>query len=139
MHFGKRFQIYYLITGMKTDKIKNGKWKEFNKHAILIAEGVYVNDKKHGTWREYYDDTGSIVVEEDYWHGIQHGRYRSFYPNGQIFSEGLFVNGLREGYFKVYDEHGHNIKNLLFDNNQNVEDTTICLMPANSEQVGATD
>ena len=108
---------------MKKNMIKNGKWKEFNKHAVLIAEGVYLNGMKHGTWREYYDDTGAIVVEEDYWYGIQHGRYRSFQPNGRTFSEGQFVNGLREGYFKIYDEYGNNIRQILFDNNQKVEDS----------------
>jgi antitoxin component YwqK of YwqJK toxin-antitoxin module len=108
---------------MKMSIIKNGKWKEFNKHAVLIAEGVYVNGLKHGTWREYYEDTGSVVVEEEYRHGIQHGRYRSFYPNGRVFSEGQFVNGLREGYFKIYDDNGNNIRHLLFDNNRKVEDS----------------
>jgi antitoxin component YwqK of YwqJK toxin-antitoxin module len=112
-----------IITDVKTDKIKNGKWKEFNKHAVLIAEGVYANGLKHGTWREYYDDTGAIVVEEDYLHGIQHGLYRSFYPNGRIFSEGQFINGLREGYFKIYDEHGNYIRHILFSSNQKVEDS----------------
>ena len=103
-------------------ELKDGRWKEFNKHAVLIAEGVYLNGMKHGTWREYYDDTGAILIEENYWFGIQHGLYKSFHPNGQIFSEGEFVNGLREGYFRVYDEDGNNVRNLHFVNNIKIED-----------------
>jgi len=106
----------------KLDELKNGKWKEFNKHAILIAEGCYINNKKHGLWREYYDHTGSIMIEENYQHGIQHGRFASYHPNGSLFSEGQFSNGLREGYFKIYDENGSNVRNLWFVNNNLIED-----------------
>lgn len=108
--------------GGKETRVKNGKWKEFNKHAILIAEGMYVNNKKHGTWREYYDHTGSIMIEEDFHYGVQHGRFISYHPNGQIFSQGTFHNGMREGYFRAYDETGKNIKNMLFINNNQIED-----------------
>lgn len=101
---------------------KDGKWKEFNKHATLIAEGVYLNGVKHGTWREYYGDTGSILIEENYTLGIPDGIYRSFHPNGQMYSQGEFVNGSREGYFRAYDEHGNNIHNILFINDQEVGD-----------------
>jgi antitoxin component YwqK of YwqJK toxin-antitoxin module len=103
-------------------KIKNGKWKEFNKHAVLVAEGEYVNGLKQGTWREYYDDTGALLIEENYKNGIPHGRYRSFHPNGQLCGEGEFINGLREGYFRLYDEQGTNIRNLLFVNNIQIHD-----------------
>jgi antitoxin component YwqK of YwqJK toxin-antitoxin module len=112
------------MTKWKHDNIKminNGKWKEFNRHGVLIAEGSYLNGKKHGTWREYYDTTGSITIEENYQHGIPHGPYTSYYPNGQVCSRGQFRNGLREGIFKIYDEHGNNIRNILFVNNIEVE------------------
>jgi antitoxin component YwqK of YwqJK toxin-antitoxin module len=109
--------------GDKMKMIPNGKWKEFNKHAVLIADGFYLNGKKHGTWREYYDETGAVTIEETYQHGIQHGPYTSFYPNGQVCSEGQFRNGLREGIFKIYDEHGNNIRNLLFINDIQIENS----------------
>jgi antitoxin component YwqK of YwqJK toxin-antitoxin module len=106
----------------KPVQTKNGKWKEFNKHAVLISEGHYVNNKKHGLWREYYDSTGSLMIEEDYWHGVQHGRFASYHPNGQLLSEGEFQNGSREGCFKVYDESGANIRNIIFANDKEVEE-----------------
>jgi antitoxin component YwqK of YwqJK toxin-antitoxin module len=106
-------------------KLKNGKWKEFNKHAVLVAEGSYVNGKKHGTWREYYDHTGTIMIEEDYEHGVQHGRFVSYHPNGRMLSRGWFCLGSREGYFRVYDEEGQNVRNLLFANNIQVNEIKI--------------
>ena len=110
------------ISGGKNKKRKNGKWKSFNRHAVLIAEGNYVNNKKHGTWREYYDHTGTLMIEEDYVHGVQHGRFIYYNPKGHVVSEGPFHNGMREGYFRAYDENGVNIKNLLFINNNQIED-----------------
>lgn len=100
---------------------RNGKWKEFNKHAILISEGYYLNNEKHGLWREYYD-TGELMIEEHYHHGIPHGRYTSFHTNGRVMSEGRYYNGMREGYFKVYDESGRVIRTLLFIHNNQIED-----------------
>ena len=106
----------------KAVQMRNGKWKEFNKHAILISEGHYVNNKKHGVWREYYDSNGSLMIEETYWHGVQHGRFASYHPNGQLLSEGEFQDGSREGCFKVYDENGTNIRNIVFLSNEEIAD-----------------
>jgi antitoxin component YwqK of YwqJK toxin-antitoxin module len=105
----------------KCAPVRNGKWKEFNKHAVLIAEGSYLNDVKHGVWREYYDSDGSLMIEESYRHGVSHGRFASYHPNGSLLSEGEFRNGLREGCFKVYDENGTNIKNIFFNNDHEIE------------------
>jgi antitoxin component YwqK of YwqJK toxin-antitoxin module len=111
-------------TNIKTKQktpVRNGKWKEFNKHAILISEGHYLNNEKHGLWREYYD-TGELMIEENFVHGIPHGRYAAYHPNGKVMSEGQYFNGMREGYFRVYDEDGQRIRTLLFIHNHQIED-----------------
>ena len=97
----------------------NGYCKEYNKRAVVIAEGLYVNNRKHGVWREYYD-TGQLMIEENYHHGIKHGSFRAFYPSGQQASEGHFKFGWREGYFKVFDETGVAVKFLLFQSDVEV-------------------
>lgn len=102
--------------------MRNGKWKEFNKRAILISEGTYVNDLKDGVWREYDEYTGKLTIEECYSCGVQHGRFAAFHPNGQLLSEGEYRQGLREGYFRIYDERGVNVRNILFINNIEIED-----------------
>lgn len=113
---------YKKATSMtKPKNFQNGKWKEFNKHAVLVAEGNYLNNMKQGLWREYYD-SGELMFEEYYNNGIQHGRFASYHLNGQLFSEGRYHNGLREGYFKIYNENGNNIRTLLFINNHQIED-----------------
>jgi antitoxin component YwqK of YwqJK toxin-antitoxin module len=107
---------------IKQIQFRNGKWKEFNKHAVLIAEGIYLNNQKHGLWKEYYDETGGIMIEENYNRGVLHGRFASYHPNGKLLSEGQYHQGSREGYFRVYDQEGNNIKNLLFISNHQIED-----------------
>ena len=102
-------------------QIKNGKWKEFNKHAVLISEGNYVNHQKHGVWREYYD-TGDIMIMEHYDHGVLHGPFTSYRPGEKVFSQGNYHNGAREGFFTLFDEEGKIIKKLLFINNHQIED-----------------
>jgi len=121
------------LTMEKRRAIRHGKWKEFNKHAVLIAEGTYVNGLKHGLWREYYDDSGALLIEESFVYGVQHGRYVAYHPNGQVLSEGEFRNGLREGYFRIYDEDGNNIRNLLFV--QNIQIADVCTSSAGTSGI----
>lgn len=119
----KRFQKKTVIKNPR-----NGKWKEFNKQAVLIAEGHYLQDAKHGAWKQYYE-TGELLIEETYDKGILHGRYSSYHPNGQLFSEGIYKHGNREGYFNVYDETGRPMKRLLFVNNVMVEEIDMSRIP----------
>lgn len=100
---------------------KNGKWKEFNKHAILVSEGFYQHDLKHGDWRQYYE-SGELLIEETYERGVLHGRYACYHTNGVLLSEGQYRHGRREGYFNVFDESGKPVKRLLFVNNVMVEE-----------------
>jgi antitoxin component YwqK of YwqJK toxin-antitoxin module len=106
---------------IKKTNVKNGKWKEFNKHAVLVAEGTYLNYQKHGVWREYYD-TGEIMILEHYHHGVAHGPFTSYRPGEKVFSQGNYHNGSREGYFTLYDEAGNMSRKLLFINNHQIED-----------------
>lgn len=101
---------------------RNGKWKEFNKQAVLVSEGHYQHDLKHGHWKQYYE-TGELLIEETYDQGVLHGRYASYHLNGQLFSEGEYQHGKREGIFNVFDENGKQLKRLLFVNNVLLEET----------------
>lgn len=103
---------------------KNGKWKEFNKQAVLVSEGCYEHDLKHGTWKQYYE-TGELLIEETYELGVLHGRYASYHMNGKLLSEGDYQHGKREGFFEVFDEQGRPLKRLLFVNNVLLEESDV--------------
>src|SRR3546814_12632167 len=78
---------------------------EFNKQAILVAEGSYQHDLKHGNWKQYYE-TGELLIEETYDQGVLHGRYASYHMNGKLLSEGEYHHGKREGFFNIFDDKG---------------------------------
>jgi len=118
-----------LLTKRNIKNPKNGKWKEFNKQAVLVAEGNYQHDVKHGLWTSYYE-TGELLIEETYEQGVLHGRYASYHLNGWLLSEGRYQHGQREGYFYVYDEFGKQLKSLLFVNNVLVDDVDTSKLPA---------
>jgi antitoxin component YwqK of YwqJK toxin-antitoxin module len=106
----------------KKKKLKNGTWREYNKHAVIVTEGTFMNDLKHGAWRYYYD-TGTLAIEEHYEYDRLHGVYRSFYPDGTLMSEGRYEHSSREGYFQVYNEQGELMRVILYARNVLVADT----------------
>jgi len=106
----------------KKKKVRNGSWREYNKHAVVITEGTFLNDLKHGAWRYYYE-TGALAIEEHYAHGKLHGTYKSFFPGGTLMSEGRYEHDLREGYFQVYDEQEKLVRAILYARNVLVTDT----------------
>lgn len=106
------------------EKIRDGVWVEYNKHAVVIARGNYTNNLKTGMWREYYD-TGELMIEENFTLGVQHGRFATYHPNGQCCSDGAYEQGRREGRFFMYDESGRHVRTLTFDRDTLVEDTVI--------------
>lgn len=123
-HIARYLNIFFTLFSIKEkepEQLKQGKWKEFNKHAVLIAEGNYLNGQKHGRWREYFD-SGELMIEEDFEHGKSHGRFASYHRNGRVLSEGNFQNGFRNGEFKVFDEKGNHIKSLCFNRDYLIEE-----------------
>jgi hypothetical protein len=106
------------------EKVRDGMWVEYNKHAIVVARGSYANNLKNGLWREYYD-TGELMIEEHFVLGVQHGRFATFHPNGQCCSEGKYEQGRREGRFFMYDESGRHVRSLAFKRDVLLEDVII--------------
>jgi len=114
--------FFGLLPTKKESKIlKQGRWKEFNKNAILIAEGQYINGKKEGSWKEYFD-SGELMIEEDFVDGIPCGQFVSYHRNGYALSEGQFCKGLRSGEFKIYNASGGHIKSLFFECNNLIQE-----------------
>ncbi len=88
----------------------------------MVAEGHYCQDLKHGIWREYYE-TGELLIQEMYDHGVLHGPYCSYHANGNVMGKGQYIHGSREGYFKFYDSTGKLIKTTFFVNNEEREES----------------
>ena len=124
-------------------KQKQGPWSEqmpeVKGEPGYTWEGSYVNNLKEGLWKKYAE-SGGIIAEETYKHGVLNGHSRYFYSNGMVSAEGSFVavdidgqkdtyrvidpvtgeekmeeiartaNSVRNGVWKVYDEDGRMTK-----------------------------
>lgn len=112
------------VSAGPAEKLRDGMWVECNKHAVVIARGAYVNNKKNAVWREYYD-TGELMIEENYLMGNLHGRFSTFHPNGQCCSSGRYEHGRREGRFFMYDEGGQHVRTLTFKRDVLVNDVVV--------------
>jgi len=78
----------------------------FYENGTQKATGFYRNKKKHGSWKYYDSETGSLVSEENYSNGIKNGIWIVYYPNGKVVSEVTWQNGLRNGPWKEYFDNG---------------------------------
>jgi len=103
---------------------RNGSWKDFSSDGVLIAEGVYTNNRRTGSWKFYnregrleqagsynngridgtwswYYPTGEILREEDYYQGKRDGNYTEFSASGEIIAQGSYADGERNGDWKI--------------------------------------
>ena len=53
----------------------------------LIFEGEYINKKRHGKRKEYYDD-GKLKYEGEYLNGRRNGKGKEYYNNKKLKFEG---------------------------------------------------
>jgi len=62
------------------------------KTSKLFFRGEYLNSKRNGKGKEYYDD-GKITFEREYLKGKRNGKGKEYYDNGNIRFEGEYLNG----------------------------------------------
>ena len=103
---GVKFQDYKTISGRYKIDGKNGMGREYTlKTNKLIFEGEYINKKRHGKGKEYYDD-GKLKYEGEYLNGTRNGKGKEFYNDEKLKSEGEYINGKKNGNWKEYYDDG---------------------------------
>ncbi|MEG1909496.1 MAG: hypothetical protein RR190_00815 [Bacteroidales bacterium] len=108
---------------------KQGVWKAFYSNDKLYWEVPYLNDQKHGYYKEY-DTLGNIQKIEKYQNGElqvdapELARLEiktEYYANGQIKISVPYKNNLPEGLCRIYDSlTGKVIKGILFKDGKEV-------------------
>ena len=97
----------------KTEKLgeKNGLGKEYIISSnILMFEGEFLNWKRNGKGKEYYEN-GEIKYKGEYLNGKRNGKGKEYYETGKIKFEGEYLKGdIIEG--KKFDEKGKKIFEL---------------------------
>ena len=80
-----------------TIKESNGIRKEYyGRNDLLLYEGEYLNGKRNGKGKEYYNN-GKIKFEGEYLNGKRNGKGKQYYNNGKIKFKGEYLNGKRNG------------------------------------------
>jgi len=94
--------IYQLNNG-------NGQIKEYNYDTDnfgLKFEGEYLNGKRNGKGKEYYDDGQQLKFDGEYLNGKRNGKGKEYYYNGNLGFEGDYLNGKINGKGKEYYYNG---------------------------------
>lgn len=60
-----------------------------------------------------YRESGALLLEITYEHGVAHGPYRSFWSSGFVGTEGQYVNGLQEDEWRFYDRDTGELQEVI--------------------------
>lgn len=85
--------------------ILHGPHKEFDAYGNLTASGNYLNGKRDGTWKTYYEN-GKPKREITYLNGVVNGPLKSFYKSGKLDGDYLYRLDQATGTWKAYHENG---------------------------------
>lgn len=109
---------------------KTGLWLWFNRDKIVILEGTFRRNLRHGYFR-YYDDEGNFIKVERYIDGIlQQDDYasakvevrRTFYKDKSIKTYKTYKLNLADGTHKFYDSTGLVQKAVVYMRGKKVEE-----------------
>ena len=111
--YNKFFQkkLFISITNYNNKKFnaiydKNNKGKEYNgRNDILIFEGEYLNGKRLGKGKEYWDN--KLIFKGEYLNGKRNGKGRKYLSNDKLEFEGDYLNNKRNGTGKEYNLVGN--------------------------------
>ena len=110
-NYNKKLQIkldktvynYMIFSGKYIIFETNIKGKIFNAYSDqLIFEGEFLNGKKNGKGKEYYDN-GNLQFEGEYLNGKRNGKGKEYNNNGTLKYEGEYLNDKRHGIGKEYE------------------------------------
>ncbi|NTW26043.1 MAG: toxin-antitoxin system YwqK family antitoxin, partial [Lentimicrobium sp.] len=99
--------VYYDTTGSvkaQTDFTENGTKAftiTFYRSGVKMSEGLYINEKRDGSWK-FYNEEGVLISEEVYNNGVAEGTWKTYYANKAILEEMNYHNGVKEGVWKQY-------------------------------------
>jgi len=100
---------------------KQGTWKTFYANDQVKEEGNYVNDRKHGFFKEF-NEAGNLLKIEKYENGqlivdaVETRKLEmrvDYWPNGNPKIIGTYFNGVAEGIRREYNSNGKVIQSYI--------------------------
>lgn len=98
--------VRYFENGKKSAVINyrpdgKGEARLYDDSERLIAEGLYIGNKRDSLWR-YYNEAQQLTSVEPYANGLLDGVVMVYYSNGDVAEEITYVKGKKEGVWKQY-------------------------------------
>ena len=94
-----------------------------DKESNIIYE--LINGK--GKVREYKEDNAKLIFEGEYLNGKRNGKGKEFFNNGEIMFEGEYLNGERKK-GKEYSNYGKTIVEVEYINGKKIEKNKNCII-----------
>ncbi|MFT6718447.1 MAG: antitoxin component YwqK of YwqJK toxin-antitoxin module, partial [Sphingobacteriales bacterium] len=71
----------------------------------LLAEGIYIDQKKEGKWK-FYSGNGFLISAEFYTEGVRNGESIVYSEKGKVVSEAIYSKGTLNGPFLINYPNG---------------------------------
>ncbi|MDR1832506.1 MAG: hypothetical protein LBQ97_07235 [Fusobacteriaceae bacterium] len=88
------------------DGKKNGAAIVYSRNGMIKVRGSFKNDRRHGLWTFYFDETPTLMAVEFYENDRLQGRQSYFYPDGSLRSIANYEDNQRKGVWEWYSETG---------------------------------
>jgi antitoxin component YwqK of YwqJK toxin-antitoxin module len=99
-----------IVKGNFIEGEEDGEWfYEVNDDKAI---GSYVNGKKEGVWKQYYN--GQLYYEGSYIEGQPDGQQVYYWDNGKVKEKGNYIAGKKEGDWVMFDYEGLKILTLNY-------------------------
>ena len=102
---GSRFVLIFIADGPYVNGKRHGEWVIFYWIQDLVQKGPYANGKRHGKWvitNTFLD----VEMEVSYVDGKRHGEWVERFSNGRVTIEGSFVDDEEHGDWVYYYSDG---------------------------------
>ena len=94
-----------------------------------VEEGAYVNDRKEGLWKKYYNDGKTVKLSGEYADNRPSGPYTKYDGNGNVKERGTFIKNHFRDTLSRYDANGNVIFQKVYDTLGNVQQTPVPYKP----------
>ena len=117
--------LYYSEEGVliaKNNYLKKSNITETEMYAAngkVIAKGKYQDKKKHDKWEYFSEETGALILTENYENGMIVGKSVAYSSTTQMVIEEIeYVNGMKNGVSNRYYDNGRIMEKANYQNDK---------------------
>jgi len=83
---------------------KHGEWKESHKNGKRRYEGKFDHGIPTGQFKHYYEKTGLLEAQLNYYPGGKKAAAFLYHPNGVVMAQGMYVDKKKDSLWRYYAE-----------------------------------